>query len=497
MVMGLKVGDELRQEVQYTLKVGQQDYQPTFTAHGFRYVKVDNWPETVLPQNFTAVAVYSDLRQTGHFECSHPAINQLVQNTLWSQKGNFMDIPTDCPTRERAGWTGDIAIFCETGSYLMDTRRFLSKWMKDLALQQSEDGCVPNIVPSVGVLESLNGSAGWGDAAVVVPYTLYRMYDDEQILSDQYESMKDWLSFVEDRARQSSLINRLRGIPRNRYLVDTGYHWGEWLEPGHVMVLDTLKNMIVPDAEVATAYFAYSAALLSEIAAALEKQEDAIYYRDLSDQVKAAYRQAFTRDGLVESDRQARYVRPVALDLLPEADKIKNVERLNQMVISNHYRIGTGFLTTPFILPVLSDYGYVDTAYRMVENTERPGWLYAISKGATTIWENWNGINDRGVPHDSLNHYAFGAVTGWFFSHVAGITPLEPGFSRIRIKPTPGGSLKHAQCRYESAAGLISSSWRVDGENFTLDIETPSETEVYLPDGTHNIVQSGQYHWRV
>ena len=483
----------LLQQVEYTLKEGEQHYKPSFAAHGFRYVRLENWPEEVVPDSFTAIAVYSDMDEIGHFQCSDPDINRLVENTKWSQRGNFLDIPTDCPTRERAGWSGDIASFCETGSYLMNTNRFLAKWLKDLSLQQREDGCVASIIPSVGMPLVFDGSAGWADAAVIVPYTLYRFYGNTQVLADQYDSMVKWLAFVQNRAAQTRWTNVLRRNPHKEYIIDTGYHWGEWLEPGHVMGKDVLKNMLVPDAEVATAYFAYSAGLLSEVAETLGKSDDAARYKALSERVKTAYRYTFTNDGLVESDRQCRYVRPVALDLLPEADKKRNVERLNQMVIENEFKIGTGFLTTPFILSVLTDYGYVDTAYKMAENRQRPGWLYEVEKGATTIWENWNGLDDEGVPRDSFNHYAFGAVTGWYFSRVAGITPLEAGYKRIQIKPVPGGSLTHADCSYKSAAGLIKSSWKVEERGFSLSIQVPAETTVHMPDGTVHQVSKGEH----
>jgi alpha-L-rhamnosidase len=486
-------GRGLCQEVEYTLKDGEQHYQPSFTAQGFRYVKLEGWPGTVVPDDFAAIAVYSDMDEVGQFQCSDPDINRLVENTKWSQKGNFMDIPTDCPTRERAGWSGDIAAFCETGSYLMDTNRFLAKWMKDLALQQRDDGCVASIIPSVGLPAFVDGSAGWADAAVIIPYILYKVYGNRDILVDQYDSMVKWLSFLENRAAKTRLVNRLRRNPYKEYVIDTGYHWGEWLEPGHVMGQDALRNLFLPDAEVATAYYAYSSGLLAQIAQVLGKSGDAARYRSLSENVKTAYRYTFTSDGLVESDRQCRYVRPVALDLLPEADKKKNVERLNQMVVDNDYKIGTGFLTTPFILSVLTDYGYVDTAYKMAENRHRPGWLYEVEKGATTIWENWNGIDDEGVPRDSFNHYAFGAVTGWYFSRVAGITPLEPGYRKTQIKPVPGGTLTSADCSYKSAAGLIKSAWQRKGNNFSLRIQVPGETTVCMPDGTVHHVSTGEH----
>ena len=485
----------LQQKVIYTLKAGTQTWQPSFTAHGFRYVKLSKWPEVVKPENFIAIAVYSDMKLLGTFECSNSIINQLVHNTLWSQKSNFLDIPTDCPTRERAGWTGDIASFCETGSYLMDTNKFLSKWLKDLALQQSEDGIVPNVVPDVGLPINLDGSAGWADAAVIVPYTLYKMFGNKTVLEEQYDSMCRWILFVEKRARDHSQRAEFAENPYHDYIVDTGYHFGEWLEPGHDMDEDHKKNLVEADAEVATAYFAYSTTLLAKIADVLGRAADARKFSDLAAKVKTAYRHTFTKDGLVESDRQCRYVRPIALDLLPEADKCRTVAALNDMVIANDYKIGTGFLTTPLILSVLTDHGYVDTAYKMAENETRPGWLYAVGKGATTIWEDWNGVDDHGVPKNSHNHYTFGAVIGWYFSRVAGIQPLLPGFKKVSIHPIPGGSLSFAKATYNSPNGFIRSEWRIDSDEFGLTVETPVDAVVTLPDGKIKNIGSGRYHF--
>jgi alpha-L-rhamnosidase len=485
---------DVRQEITFTLKDGRQTYVPSFTVHGFRYVKLTDWPEPVRPGSFSAIAVYSDLRQTGSFECSNPLVNRLVSNTRWSQKSNFLDIPTDCPTRERAGWTGDIAAFCETGSYLMDTQRFLQKWLRDLALQQSKDGRVPNVVPDAGLgMAFTNGSAGWGDAAVIVPHVLYRMYGDTGVLERQYRSMSAWMAFLEQRASRSGLLRRLSRDPGRRSLIDTGFHWGEWLEPGHVMAYDMLRNVFTTDAEVATAYYAHSARLMAEIAGVLGKEGDSARYRGLEQDVRAAYRTAFAPDGRIRSRRQCRYVRPVAFDLLDGEEKRRAVEDLDAMVVANGCRIGTGFLSTPFVLSVLSDNGHAGTAYGMLESTERPGWLYAVRKGATTIWENWNGIDDAGRPTDSMNHYAFGAVVGWLFSRVAGIRPLAPGFARVLIAPCPGGSFTYARCSYESSTGRIRSDWRIEGGRFILALEIPVDAEVRMPDGSTHAVGAGAH----
>ena len=305
-ILGRSLFAALLQEVHYTAKEGAQIYKPTFTAQGFRYVKLGNWPEPVLPNNFTAIAVYSDMRDIGSFDSSHAGINKLVQNAKWSLKGNFLDIPTDCPTRERAGWTGDIASFCEAGSYLMNIDKFLTKWMKDVALQQRADGRVANIVPGDGSPEMLDGSAGWADAAVIVPYVLYRIYGNRQILADQYESMTRFIDFMVQRAQRTRWHNLWRRNPERKFVIDTGYHWGEWLEPGRHPMQDMIRNVLLPDAEAATAYFGYSTALMAEIAQALDKAADADRYQALAENIRAAYRKYFTDDGLVNSRRQCR-----------------------------------------------------------------------------------------------------------------------------------------------------------------------------------------------
>ncbi len=487
---------KLLQRIDYTLMMGHQTYKPIFSGYGFRYVKLENWPEPVVAANFTAIAVYASMDESGTFSCSDAAINRLVENAKWSQKSNFVAVPTDCPTRERAGWTGDIAVFCETGSYLMRTDRFLSDWMKDVALQQRDDGRVASITPPAGMPSRIDGSAGWADAAIIVPHTLYRMYGDRSILVEQYATMQRLVAFMEGRAHRSRRLKKLgRGTDR-RFVIDTGFRFGEWLEPDTSLPMSMLRALFAPDAEAATAYFAHSTRLLSEIAEVLDRRDDARRYAALAENVRAAYRRTFTTDGLVRSRRQARLVRPLAFELLDTRDASRNAAILNRLVIANDYKIGTGFLSTPFILNVLTDHEYVDTAYRAAENRRRPGWLYAVDKGATTIWESWNGIDERGVPHMSHNHYALGSVVGWYFSRVAGITSLDPGFKRVRIKPIPGGSLTHAACTYRSAAGTIRSAWRVSGRTITFDIEVPTSAEIDLPDGSRHDVEAGRYRFR-
>ncbi len=480
------------QTVQYTLKDGAQTYKPQASVHGFQYVKLENWPEKVSAEHFTAIAVYSDLKQTGSFSCSNAKVNQLVQNIRWSTKGNFLDIPTDCPQRERAGWTGDIMVYSVPATYQMDTYRFLKKWLKDVILEQWEDGRVRNIVPDGGLPPFMDGAAGWADAIVKLPWVLYQFYGDKDILEMAYPAMQKHVAFMEKRAQKRKPWNAAKGKHWND-LIDTGFHWGEWLEPGSSLPAGALKGFTVPDVEVASAYYAWSAGKLAEIAAILGKADDAKRYAQLSDRVKASYRKEFLPNGKVNSKRQCRYVRPIALDLAEEQDKAAIVGELNDAVIANQYRIGTGFLSTPHICNVLSDYGYWETAYRLLENEKQPGWLYEVNHGATTMWENWYGKDERGKPTNSLNHYSPGAIVGWLYSRSAGIQPLEPGFEKILIAPVVGGSFLYVKCSYESAAGLIRSDWERQGNQFQLSIEVPRPARVKLPDGTVHEVEPGTH----
>ena len=481
-----------QQTVQYTLRNGTQTYKPQASVHGFQYVKLENWPEQVKAENFTAIAVYSDLRQVGSFSCSNEKINKLVSNVRWSTKGNFLDIPTDCPQRERAGWTGDIMVYSVPATYQMDTYRFLKKWLKDVILEQREDGRIRNIVPDGGLPPFMDGAAGWADAIVKVPWVLYQFYGDKDILEVAYPAMQKHVVFMMKRAQKRKPWNAGKGKHWSN-LIDTGFHWGEWLEPGSSLPAGALKGFTVPDVEVASAYFAWSAGKLSEIAKILSKSGDAKRYREISNRVKAAYRKEFLPEGKVISKRQCRYVRPVALELAAEEDNAAIVRELNDAVIANGYRIGTGFLSTPHICNVLSDYGYVETAYRLLENEEQPGWLYEVNRGATTMWENWYGKDSSGKPTNSLNHYSPGAIIGWLYSRSAGIQPLAPGFEKILIAPVVGGSLSYVKCSYESVAGLIRSDWEREGDQVHLSIDIPRPAELRLPDGTVQQVEAGHH----
>lgn len=492
------------QEVRYTLKgEGEEVYTPFFTTHGFRYVKVEGFPGIPTCENFTGIALYSDLPETGAFHCSHPSLNQLQQNILWSQKSNFLEIPTDCPTRERAGWTGDAQIFAATGSFLMQTAGFFARWLKDLAAEQEANGMVANIVPSSerGLSRSenpitrLNGAAGWGDAAIIVPWTLYQCFGDQRILEEQYASMKAWVEYERRQAQQKyapegytppRYLER-EPLAHERYLWDTNFHWGEWLEPddplpGKINTEWTAEtHQLLSAPHIPTAYFAYSTRLLAEVAWVLGKDDDAREYSALHQQIKKAYITEFVEDnGRLRPDRQASYVRALAFDLLPEQFRASAIQRLVELVQSADMHLGTGFLSTPYLCPVLADNGHLDLAYALLMQDTPPSWLYAVKRGATTIWESWDGINEEGDPHASLNHYSYGAIGNWLYQVVAGIAPAAPAYKHILIHPQPGGGLTEASAIYESLYGTIACAWQItdgpDTSTFTVTVTIPVNT---------------------
>ena len=494
---GKFVSKEL-QKLVYTCKAGEQEYEPQFLICGFRYVRVEGWPEAIRPENFKAFAIYSDLPETGSFSCSNEKINRFVQNVRWSQKSNFVDIPTDCPTRERAGWTADISIFAKTACYLTDTRKFLRKWMRDYRLEQLPDGNLPFVVPTGEAPDNTWGCMGWSNALANVAMTLYAFYGDQTVLEEVYDAVRRFVDFNVARAKKNHRLAFLAPRKDRELVIDTGFHFGEWLEPGSSMPKDFMSAMLHPDTELTTAWFYLTALQLSQMAALLGKSADAQAYGELAKKLKAVYRARFLKAGGVRSKRQCKYVRPLAMGLADSETAKRIAADLNKLCEKNRYRIGTGFLTTWQILDVLADHGYLDTAYRVLENEECPGWLYTVSKGATTTWENWLGIDQKNHPKDSLNHYAMGACVSWLYSHCAGIRPLKPGFEEILIKPMPGGTLTEAKAEYRSVVGSICSHWRVEDGVFLLTVSTPEgrKVRVELPDGRSEEFSGGTASFR-
>ena len=479
------------QKMAYICKDGLNVYKPSFCIFGFRYAKIETDADLSGAQ-FTSIAVYSRMAQTGFFACGSADVNRLFQNSLWSMRSNFVDIPTDCPTRERAGWTGDAGVFAPTAVYLMDCYPVLRKWLSECRLAQREDGLVQNIAPvnNSGSMISnmLQGSAGWGDACVTVPWALYQAYGDKTILEENYGMMVRWLDFCRNRAKETRPQNL--DNPWKEYLVDQGFHFGEWCQPGVDNQLAMRQTMMNGAPEVATAYFFRSASLLSRIAGVLGKTADAEKYADMAENAKKAYRFTCTKAGKITSDRECEYVRPIAFGLLTDEEAQTAADDLNELVKKNGYHLNTGFLSTPDLCRVLADHGHADTAYRLLFQEDCPGWLYAVKKGATTIWETWDGVRPDGTVHDSLNHYSYGAISGWLFSGVCGIR-LKAG--KLKIQPCPHASMGYANAAWDSPVGRIESAWAYEGNQLRFHFSVPISAEIRLPNGKILNVEKGEY----
>ncbi len=476
------------QMISYLCKDGENHYKPSFTIMGFRYAKVESNLD-LTGAKFIAHAVYSDMEQTASFTCSSADVNKLVENSIWSQKGNFCDIPTDCPTRERAGWTGDAGLYVGTGLTLMDSYNVFNKWLAQCRFGQYQDGRVSNIAPPnkrAGFMTGLlSGSVGWGDASILVPYEMYQRTGDLRVLKDNYAMMKKWYGFLEKRANKTGVKNLFKKNPYKKYTLSTGLNYGEWCEPGS----NPAQMMRDGNYDVATAYFAHSAVLLAKIATLLGEGEDAKHYATMAENAREAFRYNYTTNGVIDSKRQCQYVRPIQFGLLTDEECKKAAETLNQLVIDNDYHLNTGFLTTPMLCETLATYGYTETAYRILLQDTAPSWLYEVKNGATTLWETWEG-------DASLNHYSYGAISGWLISGVCGIKYQH---DMIRIAPTPHPLLQNAKATYHSPAGKIVSEWRYEGDMWMLHVEIPANTtaEILLPNGEKYQVDTGMYDYKV
>lgn len=523
----------IQQRVEYICKEGLNHYKTKFSIWGFRYGLIET-DINLSEAEFTAIAVYSQMEETGFFTSSNDKLNKLVENSKWSLKGNFCDIPTDCPTRERAGWTGDAGVFVSTGITLMNCYPVYRKWLRECRITQQEDGRVWNIAPKNGKIsyftELLSGSVGWGDASIIVPYTIYKRTGNINVLKDNYQMMKGWIGYLEQRAKgdkkeESPTSGGMPAIPESMasmipegldlskidlskyaammpgagsdngdsneyadYTVDSGTDYGEWCEPG----VNSQAAMAASSTSIATAYFAKSASMMAEVAFTLGDMAGAAHYNDIATKAKKAYQAVVLTDGRITAERQAEYVRALAFDLLDEDDAQVCAADLNQKVIDNDYHLNTGFLGTPNLCRVLCQYGYVDTAYKVLLQEEAPGWLYAVKKGATTIWETWDGIDEEGRVKDSLNHYSYGAITGWLISGICGIS-LEA--NKLVIAPTPNKSLPEAEAVYDSLVGVIRVSYRYHGDDidYTISIPANVEAEVRLPGREVMTLKSGEY----
>ena len=521
------------QEITYICKGAEvEEYTPHFAVFGFHYALV----EGIEDADFEAIAVYSDMEEVGDFKCSNPLINKLVENARWSQKGNFLDVPVDCPTRERNAWTGDAMIYCRTAAYFMDVRQFFKKWLPDQTIEQYASGKVGITFPSTSSVHNpeelkavqakdpamaLAGptgdgnigedSVGWGDSAVWIPYQMYLMYGDVDFLKEHYGTAKKWVEFSLRCMKEQNPLYADKPWYANGdgdYIYDTRFHYGEWNEPlppdPEVIALfakgGTAADYVTHMAkygkpEVATAYTKRSCDNLAHMARILGKDEDAQYYAVLSAKIKAAYdKYLIGPDGTIQPGHQAAYIRALALDMVSAEKKPLVITQLKKELEAADYHLNTGFLSTVYLLPTLCDNGLVDEAFRILEQTTAPGWLHPITLGATTMLENWNGMD---VFRDSFNHYSFGAVCQFLFEYVAGIRPTfdAPGFKEFELRPVIGGSLSWAEGRYKTQYGTIESRWEREGTSFIYSCTVPEGTTAHLtlPDGSAKTLWAGTY----
>jgi len=483
-------------------------FEPRHSTKGFRYLRIEGHPGPLAPGDVASIVVHSDLRRVGGFACSDPRLEAIHRIAEWSFRGNACDIPTDCPTRERAGWTGDWQIYVETAAYLFDVTGFSRKWLRDLAAEQWANGAVTNLVPEPHPMDdrepvfwkTMVGSAGWGDAAVHVPWAIWQASGDEDILAEQWDSMTAWVQYAARAAaggRHPSRLERsAEPAPHERFLWDTGFHFGEWLEPGESLE-DAIRNAVNGDhGALATAYLHRSARELAEMARVLGRSRAAADYAELADQVRHAWQQEFIDgDGRVGPHTQATLVRALAFELVPETLRARTAADLVALVRAAGTHLGTGFLATPFLLPVLADTGHLDVAYELLLQNTPPSWLVMVERGATTVWEEWGGIDAQGVAHASLNHYSKGAVITFLHRYVAGLKLLAPGYRRFRVAPRPGGGVTHARTHHDSPRGRIEVAWQIRENAGQLDLTVPpgTEADVVLPDGRRENVAAGMH----
>jgi alpha-L-rhamnosidase len=465
-----------------------EEWTPRFTFHGFRYVEVTGLDKKPSSDLLAALVLHTDMRPTGKFRCSSSLLNRLHRNISWGLRGNFLDVPTDCPQRdERLGWTGDAQVFIGTAAFHYDVREFFRKWLQDLRDGQRADGAYPDIAPDVlgkyGPQQF--GNAAWADAGVVCPWEIYRHYGDKEILAENYDAMKRWIGY--QRRTSKNLIR-----PRTAY--------GDWLAIDAV----TAQNAPVPCDLVGTAYFAHTAGLMAKIAGVLGKKDDVRKFRKLHAEVLEAFCHAYvTPDGRVVGHCQTAYLLALAFDLLPAKLRPKAFAHLVDLIEARSCHLTTGFVGTPLLLPVLTRFGRTDLAYKILLQEDYPSWLYTVRNGATTMWERWNsytkehGFGDVGM--NSFNHYAYGAVGEWMYGVIGGIRLLAPGNKRILFAPEPGGGLTSASCELDTPQGRAACRWQLRGKTLRGEVEVPPRTkaELRLPGQRTKMLSPGHHRFDV
>ncbi|MEI7673916.1 MAG: family 78 glycoside hydrolase catalytic domain, partial [Deltaproteobacteria bacterium] len=476
---------------------GIETWEPRFTFHGFRHVET-YWTgpqELGTVESVEGIVLHSEMPRTGHFECSQSLVNQLYKNTIWGQKGNFLEIPTDCPQRdERLGWTGDAQVFVRTAAFNMDVSKFFHKWLKDIRDNQTKNGMIPAYIPYTSSFGDMgDGGPAWADAALICPMELYRAYGDLDFIADHYDCMVGYMDYL--------AANKVKDGIRNHPDLDPWGGFGDWLALDGSGKTDggTPKDLI------GTAFYANNAHILAECASLLGKKNDVRRWKILHQKTIQAFRNRYiSPDGLMVSGTQTACVLALHFDLVSQEQRTATVKQLVTLIEKNGMKIGTGFVGTPYILHVLEAAGRLDIAYRLLEQEEFPSWLFPVKNGATTIWERWDGWTaEKGFQNpgmNSFNHYAYGAVCDWMAGTVAGLEPAAPGYKRIRFKPRPGGTLTRASASLETRHGKAAISWTLEGDTLKLELTVPPKTTAILdlPNGwksnvsdilprTHNI----------
>ena len=459
----------------YICKDGAQTWHPSLTFYGFRYIRVNAFPggaDAAKPENFTAIAVHSDMKRTGFLNSSNLLLNQLFSNIIWGQKGNFLDVPTDCPQRdERLGWTGDAQVFVRTACLNYDAEKFFTKWLADLAADQHEDGYVSHVIPDL--LQNPQASSAWGDAATVCPWQVYLAFGNPQILRNQYQSMKQWVSYITT-------------TTTTKYLWTGGTHYGDWL--GLDAPSGSYKGSSNEDL-IASAFYAYSTSLVIKAGTVLG--EDVSELKELYSNIVRTFQETWpTYNTQTECVLAAHF--KLAKDCQAAADQLAD------MVRACGTKLQTGFVGTPYLLHVLSDYGHTDLAWDLLLRTKYPSWLYPVTKGATTIWEHWDGIMEDGnfwsKDMNSYNHYAYGSVADWVYGTAAGILPREdaPGYEKVTIAPHPDTRLDWLRAELDTRHGHISSFWTKEDAEWRYEITVPVEADIVI-DGVCHSVKAGSY----
>ena len=460
---------------EYICHEGVNTYKPKLAFWGFRYMRVDSFPCEITKENIKAIVVHSNIKRTGYIESSNAKLNQLFSNIIWGQKGNFLDVPTDCPQRdERQGWTGDATVFCKTASYNFNVEKFFLKWLTDLKLDQGKAGNIPNIIPQTVCWDwstDENTGAVWGDSATIIPYTMYMTYGNIDFLKNQYKTMVKYLDYI-------------RTHTKKRYLWYGCNQFGDWL--GLDAPSGSYRGSSNEDF-IASVFYYNSVKIVGDVCEILGKSSKK--YRALQEKILNRIRKTFKRYKTQTECALALY-----FDIATDKEKV--AKQLNTMIVKNGNKLKTGFVGTPFLLHALSQNGYSETAYKLLLQEEFPSWLYSVNQGATTIWEHWDGKNEKGEfwskDMNSFNHYAYGSVADWIYEEACGIKILEAGFAKIQIAPKPTDMLDHLCAKIVTKHGTVSSKWYHADGKIRYEIETPTDSTIIIDGVTHN-VSAGKY----